>query len=162
MMMACPFQMINTPCVQIGHILLALAESGPFQTLHADGETVATVEDAECPEVVRREESAAVGLRNLVTQWHITQKGALPRILHLGSCLLHRWPGMAPLSLQCRRPGHLRAHDLRMWPVLLAKGELVLQPHILHGPRLSDVVQFVSCESPQKECLCRVQQLAEA
>lgn len=92
MMMACPFQMINTPCVQKGHILLALAENDPFRTLHADGEAVATVEDAECPEVVRREESAAVGLRNLVTQWHITQKGALSRILHLRSCLLQQWP----------------------------------------------------------------------
>lgn len=82
MMMACPFQMINTPCVQKGHTLLALAGNYPSRTLHADGETVATVEDAECPEVVRSEESAAVGLRNLVTQWHITQKGALPCIPH--------------------------------------------------------------------------------
>lgn len=45
--------------------------------LCADGELATSVEDAECPDVVRSEESAAVGLRNLVTQWHIAQKGAL-------------------------------------------------------------------------------------
>ena len=45
--------------------------------LLADGELIPSVEDAECPEVVRSEESAAVGLRNLVTQWHIHQKGGL-------------------------------------------------------------------------------------
>ena len=44
--------------------------------LCADGELTTSVEDAERPEVVRSEESAAVGLRNLVTQWHLTQKGA--------------------------------------------------------------------------------------
>ncbi len=47
---------------------------------------MATVEDAECPEVVRSEESAAVGLRNLVTQWHIAQKGDPQR--HMSACLL--------------------------------------------------------------------------
>ena len=47
-----------------------------FQMLYAGDELVASVEDAECPEVVRSEESAAVGLRNLVTQWHLVQKGA--------------------------------------------------------------------------------------
>ena len=44
------------------------------------------MEIAECPEVVRSEESAAVGLRNLVTQWHIAQKGDPRR--HMSACLL--------------------------------------------------------------------------
>ena len=47
----------------------------------AGDELVASVEDAECPEVVRSEESAAVGLRNLVTQWHIIQKGMVKAAL---------------------------------------------------------------------------------
>ena len=70
---------------------------------------MATVEDAECPEVVRSEESAAVGLRNLVTQWHITQKGALPCILRLSKLLaalvaLHG-PSLAALQEACSPEG---------------------------------------------------------
>ena len=44
------------------------------------------MEDADCSEVVRSEESAAVGLRNLVTQWHIAQKGDQWR--HMSACSL--------------------------------------------------------------------------
>ncbi|CAK0783982.1 hypothetical protein CVIRNUC_007185 [Coccomyxa viridis] len=61
-----------------------------------DGQAMATVEDAECPEVVRSEESAAVGLRNLVTQWHIAQKGSCSSPRH------NSWPGavhVLPTSL---------------------------------------------------------------
>ena len=130
-MMACPFQMINTPCVQIGHILLALAENDPFSNTACRWRGLWPqwmMQSAR--EVVRSEESAAVGLRNLVTQWHITQKGALSRIPHLRSCLLHQRPCMAPLSLHCRRPGHSRAPDLRMWPVLARREARVSVSHI--------------------------------
>ena len=62
--------------------MITLTSSEPC----ADGEAKATVEDADCSEVVRSEESAAVGLRNLVTQWHIAQKGDQWR--HMSACSL--------------------------------------------------------------------------
>ena len=66
-------------------MLALLVTSLTCREPRADGEAVATVEHSECPEVVRSEESAAVGLRNLVTQWHIAQKGGLRR--HVSACL---------------------------------------------------------------------------
>ena len=52
---------------------------------------MASVEDADCPEVVRSEESAAVGLRNLVTQWHLVQKGALSLALMTSMSRVSFW-----------------------------------------------------------------------
>ncbi|CAL5226003.1 g8806 [Coccomyxa viridis] len=72
-------------------------ESARLAQTHLEGgQLVASVEDADCPEVVRSEESAAVGLRNLVTQWHLVQKGASNSPRH------NSWPGavhVLPTSL---------------------------------------------------------------
>ncbi len=98
--------------------------------LHADGEHVATVEDAQCPDVVRSEQSTAVGLRNLVTQWHITQKGALP-----SECCFeeqHSCSGSSAWLLsQCSAGGLIIFRDAcLMWLVLFAQGSrsMLFQP----------------------------------